>query len=214
MKVLVSGFEPFGGELRNPAWEAVKGVSNQIGDSVVKKIKLPVAYEESGDILISEIKRENPDIVICVGQAGGRCGLTPEFVALNWKDASIEDNTGSKSSGERIKEDGQDAYFTNLPVKAMVKVLKEKGVPASLSYTAGTYVCNSLMYRLLYYINKECKNIKGGFIHVPFDTIQAASKERAVPSLPIEMMAKGLEYCIEAALLYANDISIAMGRDN
>lgn len=155
MKVLVTGFQPFGGESMNPAYEAVKLLPQQIDGVTIIKKEIPVVFNEGADVVRRAIKDEQPDIVICVGQAGGRVGITPEFVGINYADARIPDNAGNAPMNQSIKPDGENAYFTTLPVKAMVTAMKNAEIPAAISYTAGTYVCNDVMYQLLYYINTE-----------------------------------------------------------
>lgn len=208
MKILVTGFQPFGGESMNPAYEAVKLLPQQIdGASIVKK-EIPVVFDKGAEIVRQAIKNEQPNIVICVGQAGGRAGITPEFVGINYADARIPDNAGNSPISQSIKSDGENAYFTTLPVKAMVTAMKAENIPAAVSYSAGTYVCNDVMYQLLYYIKTEFKekNIRGGFIHVPFCEEQVVDKP-GTPALSLATIAKGLELCIKAAIHNEIDIS-------
>lgn len=199
-KILFTGFEPFGGDTVNPSWEAVSMLPDAINGNVIVKYRLPVEYETAAGLLAEAIKKEGPDAVICVGQAGGRAAVTPEMVAINWKDASIPDNAGVCCGGEPICEDGPAAYFATLPVKRMVSYMQEAGVPAAVSYTAGAYVCNNLMYHLLDYLEKEYPGVKGGFIHIPFACSQVSGRTQTTPSLPLELMAKGLEAAAEAVI--------------
>ena len=168
MKVLITGFDPFGGESVNPALEAVKLLPNTISGAEVIKIEIPTVFRKSLEHIENAIEKHNPDIVISIGQAGGRFGIMPERVAINIDDARIKDNEGNQPIDQPIYEDGQSAYFSSLPIKAMVKEMNENGIPGSVSNTAGTFVCNHVMYGLLYLIDKKYPNIKGGFIHVPF----------------------------------------------
>lgn len=167
-----------------------------------------MVFDEGAEAVRQIIKDEQPSLVICVGQAGGRAGITPEFVGINYADARIPDNAGNSPISQTIKPDGENAYFTSLPVKAMVTAMKGAEIPAAVSYSAGTYVCNDVMYQLLYYINTEFKekNIRGGFIHVPFCDEQVVDKP-GVPSLPLTKIAKGLEICIKTAIHNETDIS-------
>lgn len=211
MKCLITGFQPFGGENMNPAYEAVNMLPETIRGLSVIKVELPTVFDTAASILRRAILEHSPDVVICVGQAGGRAGITVERVAINLKDASIPDNEGHQPVDEKIKEDGENAYFSNLPVKAMVTKINENGIPAALSYTAGTYVCNELMYQLLYMLDKEFKGIRGGFIHVPFAPAQAATKQGPVPSMSLADISQGLRLAIEAVLENEVDVTAPMG---
>ena len=176
MKILLTGFDPFGGEPVNPAEEAVKMVSDNINGAEVIKITIPTVRTKSVKVIEEAIEAHSPDIVISVGQAGGRFDITPERVAINIDDFRIKDNEGNQPTDEIIQEDGQAAYFSNLPVKAMVKHMNDNNIPATLSNTAGTFVCNHVMYGILYMIDKKYPNIKGGFIHIPYMTSQVMDK--------------------------------------
>jgi pyroglutamyl-peptidase len=197
MKVLLTAFNPFGGESVNPAQEAVEAVADKVAGAEVVKLVVPTVFGKSIETVHEAMKKENPDVTFCIGQAGGRIGLTPERVAINLNDARIEDNEGNQPVDEPIFEDGKTAYFTSLPVKAMVQKIKDAGVPASVSYTAGTFVCNHLMYGVLYYIDKEFPDMKGGFMHVPYLHEQAVNRANT-PSLSKEDIVKGIEAAIAA----------------
>ena len=177
MKVLITGFDPFGGEPINPAWEAVKRLPDNIDGVEIVKLQIPTVFKKSAKKLFENIDTVKPDVVICVGQAGGRYEFCVERVAINLDDGRIPDNEGYQPVDVKVFEDGENAYFSNLPIKAMVEEVKKAGIPAAVSNTAGTYVCNHIMYSLLYYINKNNLNIKGGFIHVPYITEQVLDKK-------------------------------------
>lgn len=211
MKVLITGFTPFGGEDINPAYEAVKDLQDMINGVQIIKKEISTVFHKSIDELDNLIEIENPDIVICVGQAGGRFDISLERVAINIDDARIADNEGNQLIDEKIYKDGENAYFSSLPIKAMVRRIREGSIPASISNTAGTFVCNHLMYGLLYLINNKYPNIRGGFIHVPYSTEQVISKGN-VPSMSIEDITKGLNFAIEAALEYRQDIKSVEGK--
>lgn len=211
MKILVTGFDPFGGESVNPAYEAVKRLDNNIAGAEIVKVEIPTVFRKSINKLDEAIERENPDIVICVGQAGGRFDITVERVAINISDASIEDNEGNMPIDEPIFEDGESAYFSQLPIKAMVQKIRERGIPASVSNTAGTYVCNHIMYGLHYLIDKKYPSVKGGFIHVPFLPEQVIDK-RATPSMNLNDIVKALTLAIEAVLENKEDIKVPEGK--
>ena len=210
MKVLLTGFDPFGGEPVNPAEEAVKMVRDNINGAEVIKITIPTVQGKSVEAIEKAIEAHNPDIVISVGQAGGRFGITPERVAINIDDARIEDNEGNQPTDKVIEADGQPAYFSNLPIKAMVKHMNDNNIPASLSNTAGTFVCNHVMYGILYMIDKKYPNIKGGFIHIPYMTSQVMDKKNT-PYMSLQEIVKGLELAIEACTLYKEDLNIVGG---
>ena len=197
MKVLLTGFEPFGGEQVNPAWEAVRRLPDELEGAQLVKREICVEYDRAPQQLRSAMQEEAPDIVICVGQAGGRAGITPEFVAINVMDAASADNAGVLRSGERLIPGAPDAYFSTLPVREMVSALREAEIPAALSYTAGTYVCNCVMYHAL---NAAPQGTLAGFIHVPFSTAQAAARHALVPSLSLHTMVHALEICVRTSV--------------
>ena len=198
MKILVTGFEPFGKEKINPALEAVKKLDNKINGAKIVKTKIPTVFREAIKKLEKEIEKEKPDIVICVGQAGGRSKITVERVAINIDDATIKDNEGNKPLDNKIFKDGKNAYFSRLPIKTIVKEMTKNKIPASISNTAGTFVCNHLMYGLLYLIDKKYPNIWGGFIHVPFIPEQTLHKE--APSMALDEIIKGLTVAISVTV--------------
>ena len=210
MKVLVTGFDPFGGESINPAWEAVKVIKDEIAGAEIVKMQIPTVVGKSIAKIHDKMVEINPDIVIAVGQAGGRFGITPERVAINVTDARIPDNEGNQPIDEPIFADGDAAYFSNLPVKAMVQEIKNAGYPTSLSNTAGTYICNHVMYGILYYIQKEFPNVRGGFIHVPFAASQVVNKPNT-PSMAIADITAAIEAAIKAAVEHQADIKAIGG---
>ena len=197
MKLLLTAFDPFGGEQINPALEAVKLVANKIGNVEVVKQEVPTVFGKSIKTVQDAIERERPDAVLCVGQAGGRFDITVEKVAINYDDARIKDNEGNQPLDHCIFEDGDTAYFATLPIKAMVAEIRKVGVPASISYSAGTFVCNHLMYGTLYTLTKKYPGVIGGFMHVPYTTEQVLDK-RNMPSLTIEQIVKAIEAAIKA----------------
>ena len=198
MKILITGFDPFGGETVNPAHEAVKLLPDTIAGAEIIKLEVPTRFHRAGAVLEDAMQRHKPDAVICVGQAGGRAAITPEKVAINLMDGRIPDNAGYQPVDAPIREDGETAYFTSLPVKAMVQRMRDAGIPAAVSYTAGTYVCNYLLYTLLYLIDKKYPNVRGGFIHVPYAMEQVINKPLGTPSMDLRQIARGLETAMEA----------------
>jgi len=199
MKVLVTGFEPFGGERVNPSIEAVKRLSDKIAGADIIKAEIPTVFNKSIRKLEKILEDEKPDITICVGQAGGRNRISVERVAINISDGRIPDNEGYQPVDEIIFEDGDTAYFARLPIKKIIKELNDRNIPAEVSNTAGTYVCNHLMYGLLYNINKKYPNMMGGFIHIPFLPEQVIDKPN-MPCMSLDLIVEGLTIAIEVAV--------------
>ena len=198
MKILLTGFDPFDREKVNPAFEAVKLLPGTIAGAQIVKLEVPTQFVRAGEVLEAAMAEHKPDVVICVGQAGGRAAITPEKVAINLMDGRIPDNAGYQPVDVPIRADGPAAYFATLPVKAMVQRMRDAGIPAAVSYTAGTYVCNYLLYTLLYLIDKKYPNVRGGFIHVPYAMEQVINKPLGTPSMDLRQIARGLETAVEA----------------
>lgn len=211
MKLLLTAFDPFGGSPINPALEAVKLVANQIGDVQIVKLEVPTVFGKSIDTVAAAIEKEKPDAVLCIGQAGGRYDLTPERVAINLDDARIPDNEGNQPIDVPIFRDGAPAYFATLPIKAMVAKIREAGLPASVSNTAGTFVCNHLMYGVLYTLAKHYPGVKGGFMHVPFVPSQTVNRPTPAPSMCQQDIARGIEAAITAIRENEQDIATVEG---
>ena len=211
MKLLLTAFDPFGGSPINPALEAVKLVANQIGDVQIVKLEVPTVFGKSIDTVAAAIEKEKPDAVLCIGQAGGRYDLTPERVAINLDDARIPDNEGNQPIDVPIFRDGAPAYFATLPIKAMVAKIREAGLPASVSNTAGTFVCNHLMYGVLYTLAKHYPGVKGGFVHVPFVPSQTVNRPTPAPSMCQQDIARGIEAAITAISENERDIATVEG---
>lgn len=197
MKILVTGFDPFGGEKVNPALEAVKSLPSEIHGAEIHWVEIPTVFYKSSDVLEEEIVRYQPDVVLCIGQAGGRVSLTPERVAINLDDARIPDNEGNQPIDIPIREDGRSAYFSTLPIKAMVQAIKKEGLPATVSNTAGTFVCNHLMYQTLYLADKRFPDMRAGFMHIPYMTEQVVNKPNAA-SMCLTDIVRGIEAAIGA----------------
>ena len=189
-KVLLTGFEPFGTATSNPSGEIVKQIT---GDNIVTAI-LPVTYAQSAERLLALIEQHNPDVVICLGQAEGRTQITPEKVAINLDDARLPDNAGVKRSDVKILDDGPDAYFTTLPIKEMVETAKAAGVAASVSLSAGAFLCNHVFYVAQ---NKFAgSNVRSGFVHVPLMDSQAPEFP-GLPTMPLDQMVKAVRAMLE-----------------
>ena len=189
-KVLLTGFEPFGTATSNPSGEIVKQIN---GDNIVTAI-LPVTYAQSAERLLALIEQHNPDVVVCLGQAEGRTQITPEKVAINLDDARLPDNAGVQRSDVKILNDGPDAYFTTLPVKEMVDAAKAAGVPASVSLSAGAFLCNHVFYIAQ---NKFAgTKVRSGFVHVPLMDSQAPEFP-GMPTMPLDQMVKAVRAMLE-----------------
>ena len=191
-KILITGFQPFMGGSINPSWEAVKEMTAPEGTELVKR-EIPVVFGKAIDVLLQEIEAVQPDAVICVGLAQGRSAVTPERVAINVNDARGADNEGNIPVDEPIRADGPAAYFTKLPVKAIVEAANAAGIKAAVSNSAGTYVCNNIMYGLLYAIDRQYPDLIGGFIHVPASTDMAAEIPEGTPVMDRADIVRGLE---------------------
>ncbi len=197
-KVLITGFEPFGGETVNPSWEAVCALPDSIDDVKIEKLQIPVVYTKAADAVWEYAEQYDPSVIICVGQAGGRKCVTPEKVAINLRNSTEPDNNGKTYCDETIEENAPAAYFTTLPIIRILDNLKTANVPSEISYTAGAYVCNETMYKLLHYAQKHKEKgneeMKVGFIHLPYLPEQTKNGE---PSMSLSDMVKALEIIVK-----------------
>lgn len=203
MKIIVTGFDPFGGETINPSIECVKALPEIEGVELIR-LELPTVFKESAKRLNEVINDVKPDAVLSVGQAGGRPGITMERIAINVDDARIPDNISQQPIDETIQTEGEAAYFTTLPIKRIVKAIREAGISAEVSNSAGTFVCNHIMYQSLFAATKADKPFKAGFMHIPFIPEQTTDK----PSLPLEESTRALQIAIETIRDYLNDEDI------
>ena len=211
MKILVTGFDPFGGEKVNPALEAVKSLPSVIHGAEIRWVEIPTVFYKSAEVLETAIVHYQPDAVLCIGQAGGRASLTPERIAINQDDARIPDNQGNQPIDTPIRLDGQAAYFSTLPIKAMVQAIKEEGLPATVSNTAGTFVCNHLMYQALYLADKKFPHMRAGFMHIPYMTEQVINKPNTA-SMSLTDIVRGIQVAIGAIVDYKDkDIKLVGG---
>ena len=189
-KVLLTGFEPFGTATSNPSGEIVKQIS---GDNIVTAI-LPVAYAQSAEALLGLIEHHKPDVVICLGQAEGRTQITPERIAINLDDARLADNEGVTRIDEPILVDGPVAYVSTLPIKEFVTVINAAGVPAAVSLSAGTFLCNHI-----FYVAQDAlrgTKVRSGFVHVPLMDEQAGEFP-GLPTMPLDKMIKAVRTMLE-----------------
>lgn len=191
--ILLTGFDPFGGEAVNPAFEAVRRLPQDLGGAALCKLEVPTAFFASGARLAAALRELRPDAVICVGQAGGRAAITPERVAINLMDARIPDNAGFLPRELPIAADGPSAYFSTLPLRQMVRAIRATGAPADISNTAGTYVCNYLMYTLLHLAKTRGLVMPSGFVHVPYLRQQLDGKPEGTPGLALEELVCALQ---------------------
>ena len=191
-KVLLTGFEPFGKASQNPSAEIVKAIS---GGNLVTAI-LPVAYAKSANVLRALIEKHNPEVVICLGQAEGRKEITPERVAINLDDARLADNEGVLRTDCKIVNDGPDAYFSTLPVKEIVLAINEIGIPATVSLSAGSFLCNHIFYVTQHHLVGT--SVRSGFIHVPLMDEQA-SEFPGLPTMPLAQMLKAVQVMLDVA---------------
>ncbi|XVV04222.1 pyroglutamyl-peptidase I [Actinosynnema sp. CA-248983] len=206
MRVVLTGFEPFGGEQTNPSWDAVRQVIPTGYELVTAE--LPCSFAESLVTLRALVAEHSPDVVICVGQAGGRAAITPERVAINLDDARIPDNSGAQPIDEPVIPDAPAAYFTTLPVKACVAALQAAGIPAAVSHTAGTFVCNHVFYGLMHLVATEHPTLRAGFVHVPYAPEQGHPD---APSLATSTVAEALSLIITTTLTTTTDLPTTAG---
>jgi pyroglutamyl-peptidase len=208
--VLVTGFEPFGGERSNPSWDVCQLLPATIAGLRVETCLVPCEFHRAIDVAAKAIERHRPALVVCLGQAGGRSRLSVERVAINVDDARAPDNAGERPIDEAIAADGPPAHFATLPVKAMVAAMRTSGVPAELSNSAGTYVCNHLMYGVLHFIAASGLEARAGFIHLPYSEAQVLDKA-GTAAMSLATMARGIEAAVAAAAIHAKDIRTVEG---
>ena len=212
--VLLFGFEPFGGEEINPAQEVVRELAGErIAGHRVVPAELPVTFDGALAELTAAIARANPALVVGVGQAGGRARISIERVAINLIDARIADNAGAQPVDAPVIANAPAAYFSTLPVKAMLIAMQSAGVPAELSFSAGSYVCNAAFFALLHLLSTQHPDVRGGFIHIPYLPRQAAA-HRGAPSMELGTLSKGIGIAIEAAIMNAIDVRLAAGAED
>ena len=212
-RLLITGFDPFGGSAVNPSWLAVEQLPDQIGDYELCKLPIPTVFGKAASLVLEKATAFQPDLILCVGLAGGRNAVTPERIAVNIRDARIPDNEGNQPSGDRIVADGPAAYFATAPVGKMAQAIRDAGIPAAVSNSAGTFVCNHIMYHSLYLTNKEYPNIKAGFMHIPFLPEQVTNRPNT-PSMALEDIVRGIEAAIAAIVDFdgKEDMKIVGGK--
>ena len=213
MKVLITGFDKFGGDSINPSELAVNMLPNKIDNIDIIKLILPTVFNDNYEFLKNTIAKQKPNILIHVGQAGGSKNIRIERIAINIDDARIPDNNGSKPIDKKIKVDGDTAYFATLPIKSIVKNLTDNNIPAEVSNSAGTFVCNHTMYQSLYLADKYFPTIKTGFVHIPYIPEQVANKPN-MPSMDLDTIVQALKNIITIAVkhYHKNDIAYSDGK--
>lgn len=215
MKILVTGFDPFGGEKINPALETVKLLPNEILKAQIIKLEIPTVIGKSVEKIKELIEKESPDVVLSIGQAGSRADISVERIGINIDDCRIPDNEGNQTIDEPVVQDGPAAYFVTIPIKAIVKKIRENKIPASISNTAGTFICNHVCYGVSHIAAKRTaqgKPMKSGFIHIPFLPEQVIGKPASTPSMSLDMMVRGIELAIEAIIESDSDIKVSGGK--
>jgi pyroglutamyl-peptidase len=208
--VLVTGFECFGGEKINPSWEICRQLPREIAGARIETCLVPCEFRRAIEVAAEAIEKHQPTLVVSIGQAGGRSRIGVERVAINVDDARIPDNAGAQPVDEAIAANGPPAYFATLPVKAMARAIRAAGVPAEVSNSAGTYVCNHVMYGVLHFLAASGRRARAGFIHVPFAEVQVLEK-RDVAAMSVDSMTRGVVAAIEAAVRTKSDIAVAEG---
>ncbi|MBV8412551.1 MAG: pyroglutamyl-peptidase I [Alphaproteobacteria bacterium] len=211
MRALVTGFDPFGGDDVNPSSLAVRQLKRRIGDIEIHTAELPTSYAKSASLLDEAIDEVRPAIVLCVGQAGGRAELCLERVAINVQDARIRDNDGRQPIDRPVVKDGPAAYFATLPIKACVAAMREAALPAAVSNTAGTFVCNHIFYALMDMLHRRRRPARGGFLHIPYIPEQA-SRLGGAPSMALDDIVRGIELVLEVSASRVDDLALAEGR--
>ena len=189
-KLLITGFDPFGGGNINPSWEAVKLLPEQVGQYQIHKLAIPTIFGAAAEMILTQAQQLHPDVIVSVGLAGGRDAVTPERIAVNIRDARIPDNRGFQPSGDRVVAEGPAAYFSTLPVEKMAEHIRQVGIPATVSNTAGTFVCNDVLYSVLHHFAGT--SVQAGFIHVPYLPSQGT------PNMELTDIVKALSAAIEA----------------
>jgi len=210
--ILITGFEPFGGESRNPSQEIAQALDGRMfGKAKVVGAVLPCVFGDSIQELKRLLKQCKPALVLCLGQAGGRAEITPERVAINVDDARIPDNAGALPVDRPVVRGGPAAYWSTLPIKAIVSALRRQGLPAAVSQTAGTFVCNHVFYGLMHALSRGEGGVRGGFIHVPFLPEQAKDGQ---PSIELEDMVAAIEIAAAVALKTRRDTRVKGGAEH
>ena len=215
MKILVTGFDPFGGEKINPALETIKRLPDEILGAQIIKLEIPTVVGKSLAKITEAVEKENPDVVLSIGQAGGRADITVERIGINIDDCRIPDNEGNQPIDEPVIKGCPAAYFVTIPIKAIVEKIKANKIPASISNTAGTFICNHVCYGVAHLAAQRTaagKPMKSGFIHIPLLPEQAIGKPVLTPSMSLETIISGITHALEAIVEHSSDIKVSGGK--
>lgn len=215
MKILVTGFDPFGGEKINPALETIKRLPDTILGAQIIKLEIPTVVGKSLAKITEAVEKENPNVVLSIGQAGGRSEITVERIGINIDDCRIPDNEGNQPIDEPVIKGGPAAYFVTIPIKAIVENIKAHNIPASISNTAGTFICNHVCYGVAHVAAQRTaagKPMKSGFIHIPFLPEQVIGKPALTPSMSLETIVSGITHALEAIVKHGSDIKVSGGK--
>ena len=215
MKILVTGFDPFGGEKINPALETIKRLPDTILGAQIIKLEIPTVVGKSLAKITEAVEKENPNVVLSIGQAGGRSEITVERIGINIDDCRIPDNEGNQPIDEPVIKGGPAAYFVTVPIKAIVENIKAHNIPASISNTAGTFICNHVCYGVAHLAAQRTaagKPMKSGFIHIPFLPEQVIGKPALTPSMSLETIVSGITHALEAIVEHGSDIKVSGGK--
>ena len=189
--LLITGFDPFGGEAINPSWEAVSRLPEELGGYSLTKLRIPVVFGEAAEQVIGVANKIHPDAVLCIGQAGGRDAVTPELVGINLRHGTIPDNKGNQPIDMPILPGRDAAYFSTVPARKMAEAIHSAGIPSRVSYSAGTYVCNDVLYTLLSHFAGSATQV--GFIHIPY-----VPEQNKTPSMELCHIVRALTAAIES----------------
>ena len=215
MKILVTGFDPFGGEKINPALETIKLLPKDVLGANIITREIPTVIGKSLAVIQKAVEKENPDVVLSIGQAGGRADISVERIGINIDDYRIPDNEGNQPIDEPVIPGGPDAYFVTIPIKAIVEKIRAYNIPASISNTAGTFICNHVCYGAAYLAAVRTaagKPMKSGFIHIPLLPEQVIGKPVLTPSMSLETIVSGITYALKAIAEHRTDIKVSGGK--
>ena len=188
--LLITGFDPFGGDSINPSWEAVKKLPDRIGNWKLCKLEIPTVFGLAAQTVLEKAQEVNPAAILCLGVAAGRSAVTPERIGINVRSARIPDNRGNQPKEEPVIPGGEDGLFSTMHVSAMAAAIEAMGLPGAVSNTAGTFVCNDILYTLLHHY--QGTGVKVGFLHVP------QLPEQGEPSLPLEDTVRAITAAIQS----------------
>lgn len=210
--VLLTGFEPFGGETVNPSWQAVTALARRgLAEVNLRTALLPCVYGAASAALLAAVDAHDPAVVIGVGQAGGRSAITPERIAINIDDSPVSDNAGHRPAERPVVAGGPLAYPSGLPVRAIAAAVRDQGIPATVSTTAGTYVCNHVFYALMHLVATARPTLRADFVHVPYSHEQVLDKPGPVPSLSLQQITEALAVVVRTSVAVSTELGVPAG---